>query len=73
MSRTLKHRIEGLFHHGIIPLSDVPRSVMNGWDRHNARSFPHKTGAHEKSEGLSRIRQESEISDLNEDTHLKQL
>lgn len=63
MSRTKKHVIEGLYHHGIIPLSEVPRSVMNGWDRKNAMSFPHKTGAHEKH---SRVNQEKEISDLNE-------
>lgn len=66
MSRTLKHRIEGLFHHGLIPLSEVPRSVMNGWDRKNAMSFAHKTGGHQKAEKLSRIRQEEEISDLQE-------
>jgi len=72
MSRTNKHRIEGLYHHGLIPVEDVPLSVRQGWDRKNAMSFDHKTSGHQKAAKLDRIRQEAEISDLPND-ELKQL
>jgi hypothetical protein len=50
MSRTNKHRIEGLYHNGLISVEDVPISVKRGWDRHNAKikAFAHRTGRHEK-------------------------
>ena len=48
MSRTNKHRIEGLYHNGLISVEDVPRSVKNGWDRHNSRTYRHKTSGYSK-------------------------
>lgn len=48
MSRTNKHRIEGLYHNGLISVEDVPISVKYGWVRHNARNEKHKTSGHEK-------------------------
>ena len=55
MSRTLKHRIEGLYHHGLIKVEDDQRSVKNGWDRHNAKGWVDKTAGHEKKAKLNRI------------------
>jgi len=63
MSDTNKHRIEGLYHHGIIPLKDVPRSVVNGWDRQLYKGAEHRTSGYEKR---SRIDQERTISDLED-------
>lgn len=71
MSRTLKHRIEGLYHHGLIPLKDVPRGVMKGWDRHNYGKGVSITSGHAKAVKLNRIRQEAEISDLQDTTLYK--
>jgi len=35
MSNTTKHKIEGKFNNNQIDLSDIPRNVLSGWNRHN--------------------------------------
>ena len=49
MSRTNKHRIEGLYHHCLISVDEVPISVKRGWDRSNSKPCKHKTSRHEKN------------------------
>ena len=48
MSKTTKHRIEGLYRNGMIDVEDVPRSVRNSWDRHNSKNYNGATSGYGK-------------------------
>lgn len=61
MSRADNHTIKGKFNNGLITEDELPISVLSGFNRHNFQVGRYRA---KRVATVSRVRQESEISDM---------